>query len=175
MLEPTLHTNYGSLKLSNFFSSKFRPNCKCSACIVIYNQSLELIHLDNSPTRASSPCLSDEFPALFRDFKLIAHHIFIAVSIFCRFLFSEKKKRKKEETTSQAKREVGAAIHTNTKVSLLHSKDNKAVLNWLHGTIHTSNSINGHVCGWCRIQKSDTEEKYATCFSLLLLLLLMFH
>ena len=38
---------------------------------------------------------------------------------------------------------MGAPIHAN--ISLLYSKGNKVVLNGLHGTDHSSKSINGHV------------------------------
>ena len=49
-----------------------------------------------------------------------------------------------KKETSQAKRKVGAPIHVK-KVSLLHFKGNNVVLNGLHGTDHSSRSINGHV------------------------------
>ena len=40
---------------------------------------------------------------------------------------------------------MGAPIHA--KISLLYSKGNKVVLNGLHGTDHSSKSINGNVVG----------------------------
>ena len=62
---------------------------RASVCTVIHNQLLDTP--GHTPTKASSPCLSDKFPALFWNFKLIATFLLLFPSF--EFLFTEKKNR----------------------------------------------------------------------------------
>ena len=49
----------------------------------------------------------------------------------------------KQGDTTKAKRQEGALIHV--RAPALYSKNNKSVLNCIHGTKHASKKINGKV------------------------------